>query len=75
MEKKKLKTISYKGKFIESARFVASSLSNVVNNLVGGIHQIKYKYGHDNKTCEKCGVKFKNFECCLEYTNVKNDLI
>ena len=30
-------------KFIDSARFVANSLLNLVNNLAKGIHKIKYK--------------------------------
>ena len=37
---------------IDSARFMASSLSNLVNNLSLGIHRIKYKFGHDDKKCE-----------------------
>ena len=24
--------------------------------------------------CEACGIKYKDFECCLEYTDVKDDL-
>ena len=62
-------------KFIDSARFMASSLSNLVNNLAEVIHQIKCKYGHDNKKCETCSIKYKDGECYLEYTNVKNNLI
>ena len=31
------KNISYRSKFINSARFMASSLSNLVNNLAEGI--------------------------------------
>ena len=27
------------------------------------------------KKCETCGIKYKNCECCLEYTSVKDDLI
>ena len=33
--------ISYKIEFIENARFMASSLSNLVDNLEEGIHKIK----------------------------------
>ena len=32
--------------FIDSTRFIASSLSNLVNNLSEGIHKIKCKQGH-----------------------------
>ena len=38
------KAISYKLKLIDSARFTASSLSNLVNNLAEGTHNIKCKY-------------------------------
>ena len=50
------KNISYISQFIDSARFMVSSLSNLVNNL--RIHRIKYKYGHDDKKCENCGIKY-----------------
>ena len=33
-------TIYYKTKFIDSARFMASSLSNLSDNLTEGIHKI-----------------------------------
>ena len=36
-------TISYKIKFIDSARFMMSSLSNLVDNLAEGIHKTKCK--------------------------------
>ena len=35
--------ISYKITFINSARFMASSLSNLVDNLAEGVHKIKCK--------------------------------
>ena len=35
--------ISYKIEFIESARFMASSLSNLVDNLEEGIHKLNVK--------------------------------
>ena len=37
--------------------------------------KIKCKYGHDDKKCETCRIKYKGCECCLEYTIVKNNLI
>ena len=52
-------TISYKIKFRDSARFMATSLSNFVDNLTEGIHKIKCKY----------------FNCFLEYESVKDNLI
>ena len=35
-------TISYKIKFIDSAEFTTTSLSNLVDNLTEGIHEIKW---------------------------------
>ena len=43
------KSISYKLKFIDIARFMASSLSNLVDVLAEGNHKIKCKYGHEKK--------------------------
>ena len=54
---------------------MASSLSNFVNNLSEGHHRIKCKLGHDDKNLETCGIKYKHRNCCLEYTNFKDDLI
>ena len=49
MEKKLQKNISYILQFIDSARFMASSLSNLINNPSAGIHRIKCKFGHNDK--------------------------
>ena len=43
------KNISTILQFIDSSRFMASSLSNFANNLSEGIYRIKCKYGHDNR--------------------------
>ena len=67
--------MSFKLNFIENARFMVSSLSNLVNNLVEGIHKIKYEYGHDNNTFETYKVKDKYCECCVEYAKFKNELV
>ena len=55
--------------------FLPSLLSNLVNNLSEGIHRIKCKFGHDDKKCETCGIKYKYCDCFLEYINFKDDLI
>ena len=39
----------------------ASSLSTFVIDIAAGIHKIKCKYGHDDKKCEICGVKYKDY--------------
>ena len=67
--------ISYRLQFIDSAKVMASSLLNLVNNLAEGVHKMKWKYGHDNKKNTKLGIKYKDCECCHEYTNVNADLI
>ena len=50
---------SHKTKFIDSTRFMATSLSNLVDNPRDGIHK----------------VKCKDSDSFLEYENVKNNLI
>ena len=56
---------------------MVSSLPNLVDNLVDfeGVHKIKRKLEHDNEKHEKHGIKYKDCECVLEHTNVKDDLI
>ena len=59
--KKKIKNkdleITYKIKFIDSYRFMSSSLSKLVDNLSEGIHSNK---------CLHC-------KCCLDYIKIKNE--
>ena len=69
------KYTSYILQFFDSAQFMASLLSNLVNNLSEGIHKIKCKHEHEDKKCETCGVKYKYCDCFLEYTNFNDDLI
>ena len=52
-------TISYKIKFVDSGRFMATSLSNIVDDLTEGIHKIK---------CKNCG-------CFFEYESLKDNSI
>ena len=61
--------------FVDSARFMASSLSNLVNFLSEGTHRMKCQFGHNHKKCATCRIKYKYCNCFLEYTNFKGDLI
>ena len=54
---------------------MASSSSNLVNNLSERIHKMKCKFGHDDKNCETCGIIYEVCDCFLEYKNFKDDLI
>ena len=68
-----MKHLSYILQFIDSTRFMASLLSNLVNNLSEGIHRVKF--GHDDKKCNTFGIKYKYCDYFLECTNFKYDLI
>ena len=54
---------------------MASSLSNLVDNFFEGVLKIKFKYGHNDKKCKTCGIKWMYSNCFLEYMNFKGDLI
>ena len=51
--------LAYILQLIESAKFMASSLSNIANNLSEGIHKAKCKYGHDDEKCATCENTYK----------------
>ena len=72
MEKKIEKLYLTNYNLLIARNFMASSLSNLVNNLAERIQKNKCKYGHDNKKRETCKIKYKDCECCLEYTRVSN---
>ena len=54
---------------------MASSLSNLFNNLSEGICIIAWKFGQGGKKFETCGIKYKYCDCFLEYNKLKDDLI
>ena len=74
--KRKHKNNIFRLQFIDSSKFMRSSLLNLVTNLV--LDNEKYvhvkhdhgKHGHNNEKYETCGIKYKYCECCLGYTNV-----
>ena len=65
--------IFYKIKFIDSARFMAVSLSGLANNLVERIHKIKSKDWHcflDYKSVKGNSIKHKCTSCNKYYSNI-----
>ena len=65
-------TISYKIKFIDSARFMVNSLSNLVDNLTEGIHKIKCKdcdFFLDYESVKENSIKYKCRSCNKNYSN------
>ena len=65
-------TITYKIKFIDSARFMATSLSNLVNNLTEEIHKIKrknYDYFIECGSVKENRIKYKRTYCDKNYLN------
>ena len=69
------KNIFYILQFTDSARFMAKSLSNLVNNLSEGINRVKCKFRNNDKRCETCTIKSKYYDCFREYIYFKDDLI
>ena len=57
------KNIFYKLQFIESTRFMARSLSNLLNNHSKEIHIIKCNCEYEHEKCETCGIKYNYCDC------------
>ena len=69
---KSVVNVSYKIKFIDSARFMASSLSNLVDNIAEGIHKIKCKvfvYFLEYEILNGNFIKYKCLSCDKDYSN------
>ena len=69
----KKKKKSYRVLFIDSPRFIASSLSNLVKNLAKEIHKNKCKYEHGEKKV-KLGELNINI-ARVQYADLEYDLI
>ena len=69
------KHICYILQFIDGARFMTSSLSNLVNNLFERIHRNRRKFLPDDEKFETFGIKCKCCDCLLKYKHFKDDLI
>ena len=64
--------ISYKIKFSDIVRFMASSLSNAVDNIAEGIHKIKCKdcdYFLEYESVRENLIKYKCLSCNKDYSN------
>ena len=53
------KIVSYKLQFIVSVRFIASSLSYLVDNPAEGTHKTKTKQGHDSENVKNVKLSTK----------------
>ena len=60
--------MSYTLQFIDGARFMASSLSNLVNNFSEGIHRIKCKFGDEEKNVKLVEL---NISIATVFLNIK----
>ena len=56
-------------------RYMTIPLTNFANSLAEATQKIKCYYMHDNIKCKKFRVTYKDCESCLEYKNVRYDLI
>ena len=61
--------------FTDSGKFMANSLSDLVNDLFERIYKIKCKFGHDDEKCETCRIEHKSGDCFLQYANFKDNPI
>ena len=58
--------------FTDSARFMASSLSSLVDNLSKEIHKVKYEecdWIFENKSADENLIKYKFLYCNKNYSN------
>ena len=60
--------MSHTLQLIDSARFMASSLSNFVDKLSEGIHGTKCKYGHYDKNVK---LKELNMSIAIVFLNIQ----
>ena len=56
---------------MDSARFMASSLSSLFDNLAEGIHKIKWKHGFDNKNAKRVELNAKIVSALLNTKTLK----
>ena len=72
MENEGAVTMSYKVNFFDSARFVTTSLSNLVDNLIEAIHKIKckdYDFFLEYEILQDNLIKSKCLSCNKDYSN------
>ena len=68
------KLVSWTLQCFDSARFIATQLSNFVNILGKGICKINKKFAHDDKKSDSRRIKYKDCNCFYEHTNFKDNV-
>ena len=67
------KAIEYKLRFIDSVRFMSTSLSEIVDNMSGNFNSIECKSCTENNRCEQCKklieVLIKKFPSIYQFCN------
>ena len=68
------KTITYKLRFIDSFRFMPTSLSELVDNMSGNFNSIECKSCTENNKCEECKILIeglsKSFQVYINFAMV-----
>ena len=68
-----VESISFKIKFINSSRFMAILLSNLVANLTGRIHEIKFGCSVEHENVKNNLIKYKCVSCDKKYPKKLNE--
>ena len=63
------KTITYKLRFVDSFRFMPTSLSELVDNMSGNFNSIECKSCMEKNRCEECKKTNRNVSKCISFCN------
>ena len=63
------KTITYKLRFVDSFRFMPTSLSELVDNMSGNFNSIECKSCMEKNRCEECKKTNRKVSKCISFCN------